>query len=84
MFAVGDKVTIRGSDSEISPITNIRGYAKELRGRVGLVYRCGDLSHRYLYVFFPELPGSGFSEGHSDPMIGMCYGLYEVDLEPSP
>ncbi len=81
MFAAGDKVELA---EEVSVMTHLRGYAKELRGRVGLVYRYGDLSDKYLYVFFPELPGSGFSDGYRDPMISLCYALYEVDLKPSP
>lgn len=81
MFAAGDKVELA---EEVSVMTHLRGYANILKGKVGLVYCYHDLSDRYLYVFFPELPGSGFSDGYRDPMISLCYGLYEVDLEPSP
>lgn len=84
MFAVGDKVTISKNNQMISMSSHLKGYPKRMKGKVGLVYRYGDMSHNYLYVFFPELPGSGFSDGYKDPMISLCYGLYEVDLEPHP
>ena len=52
-----------------------------LKNKVGLIYRPDPFDIRYVYIFYPELPGSGLLS-FSDPMTKLCYGMYEYLLIP--
>ena len=52
----------------------------ELIGKIGLVYRYDKMVSDYLYVFFPEKAADIYSKAE-DPMIRLCFGFYEDELE---
>ena len=83
-FKVGDTVRFTDDENRISMYSYLCGYNHPLKDKVGLVYRYFAHDNDRLYVFFPELPGQGIRQEWQEPMIELCYDLYEEDLKLEP